>query len=87
MGFLFIFNYFSSAVIPKTFKKFALHSKVMLSIVIIMLSKSMKNYFSFSTFGNIWTKLRNRLGAEKARKIAKIHHFLKKIVEEGESEE
>ena len=47
----------------------------------------MKNYFSFSTFGNISTKLRNILGAEKAGKLAKIQHFLKKNVEEGESEE
>ena len=58
----------------------------MLSIVII-LSKYMKNYNSFSTFGNIWTKLRNRLRGEKAEKLAKIQRFLKKNVEEGESEE
>ena len=57
----------------------------MLSIVII-LSKSMKNYFSFSTFGNIWIKLR-KPGAEKARKLVKIHCFLKKNVGDGESEE
>ena len=74
------------AVIFKTFKKFVLHSKVVFSIVII-LSKSMRNYFSFSTFGNIWTKLRNKLEAKKARKLAKIKRFLKKNVEEGESEE
>ena len=38
----------------------------------------MKNYFSFSTFG---------LFLEKAGKFAKIQHFLKKNVEESESEE
>ena len=58
----------------------------MLSVVII-LSESMKNYFSFSTFGNIWTNLRNRLRAEKVRKPAKIQCFLKKNVEECEREE
>ena len=58
----------------------------MLSIV-ILLSKSMKNYFLFSTFGNIWTKLRNKLGAEKTRKLVKIQYFLKKNVGDGESEE
>ena len=47
----------------------------------------MKTYFSFSTFGNIWTKLKNRLGAEKAWKLAKIQRFLKKNVEEDESGE
>ena len=31
--------------------------------------------------------LENRLGPEKAEKIAKIQRFLKKNVEEGESEE
>ena len=46
----------------------------------------MKNYFSFSTFGNIWNKLR-KLGAEKARKLVKIQRFLKKNVGDGESEE
>ena len=54
----------------------------MFSIVII-LSKSMKNYFSFSTFGNIWTKQGNRLGDEKASKLAKTQCFLKKNVEES----
>ena len=58
----------------------------MLPIVIIP-SKSMKNYFSFSTFGNLWTKLKNRLGAKNARKFIKIQYFLKKNVEKSESEE
>ena len=58
----------------------------MVSIVKI-LSKSMKNYFYFSKFGNIWTKLRNRIGAEKAGKLAKIQRFLKKNVEKDDSEE
>ena len=41
----------------------------------------------FSTFGNIWTKLRNRLGAEKAGKLVKIQRFLKKNIKESENEE
>ena len=36
---------------------------------------------------NILTKLRNRLGAEKAWILAKIQRLLKKNVEEGESKE
>ena len=46
----------------------------------------MKVYFSFSTFGNVWTKLRIRLKTGKVGKIVKIQHFLRKNVEEGESE-
>ena len=48
----------------------------------------MKNYFSFSTFRNVWTKKKIRLGgAEKVGKLAKIQRSLKKNVEVGESEE
>lgn len=30
----------------------------------------------FSTFGLVWTKLRNRLGVDKATKLVQIHRFL-----------
>jgi len=30
----------------------------------------------FSTFGLVWTKLRNRLGHETAAKLVKVHRFL-----------
>ena len=55
--------------------------------IVIILSNSLKNYFSFPTFRNIWTKLRNRLRVEKTGKLAKIQRFLKKNVEEIESED
>jgi len=32
----------------------------------------------FSTFGLIWTKLRNKMGVEKATKLVKINKFLNK---------
>ena len=47
----------------------------------------MKNYFFFCTFGNFWTKLRNKLEEKRAGKLVKIQRFLEKTVEEGESEE
>ena len=31
----------------------------------------------FSTCGLVWSKLRNRLGIEKAKKLVKCHRFLK----------
>ena len=82
----FFFFYCFPPVIFKIFKTFTLHSKVMLSIVII-LSKRMKKYFAFSSFGNICSKLRSRRWAKKSGKLAKIQRFLKKNVEEGEREE
>lgn len=32
----------------------------------------------FSTFGHVWSKLRNKLGVEKASKLVKIYKFLNK---------
>ena len=77
-------------MIFKTFKKCYITIKKLCTFFAQLLSYPPSSALFervFSTFVNIWTKLRNRLEAEKARKIAKIHHFLKKIVEEGESEE
>lgn len=31
----------------------------------------------FSTYGLVWSKLRNRLGAEKAEKLVKVYRSLK----------
>jgi len=31
----------------------------------------------FSTFGHIWSKLRNRLGPEKAEKLVKVYRYLR----------
>ena len=30
----------------------------------------------FSTFGHVWSKLRNRLGPEKAEKLVKVYRYL-----------
>jgi hypothetical protein len=34
---------------------------------------------TFTTFGNTWTKLRNRLGPENAEKLIKVYYFLEVI--------
>ena len=31
----------------------------------------------FSTFGHVWSKLRNRLGPKKAEKLVKVYRFLR----------
>ena len=41
-------------------------------------SASIERWFRFSSFGFIWSKFRNRLGAEKAMKLVKIYRTLRK---------
>lgn len=41
----------------------------------------------FSTFGIVWTKLRNRLGSEKAGKLVKVHRYLRHQINEDDDVE
>ena len=40
----------------------------------------------FSTFGIVWTKLRNRLGNEKAGKLVKVHRYLRQQSSKAEDD-
>ena len=70
-------------MIFKTFKKICIALKSYAFYCHNIIKK--QENFSFSRFGNIWTKLRNRLRVEKAKKFAEIQHSLEKNVEKDES--